>query len=446
MSATKSNVIEISFLEQFNQFIKTPVVVFNESQVLYVNDCYKKAINQPNLDLSNYDLQNDFKLTHKEQQEISLYANNHQIYHFEVTIKPVVFNGLDAKLAIFFDISDRKKVEEGITQIAHLRELMIRISNLILDSSSLSEFFDFILGTTLQAIETTTLGSILLVDEHNMLKVAASYGYSDEINDFYLPLTDSFLYRQSDGLMNDIMMISNDILKENLVHIPTSLAEDAYLQSSISGPIYFQGKLYGIINVDALEKDAFSEYDLDKVAFISKSIEIAITNRLLYEEKVFLSRHDRITNLHNRHFFDEFSDILLRRAQRYEETFHLVMIDVNDLKYINDYYSHLAGDQVIIHIANTISTHVRDSDIFARFGGDEFVGILFNGTYEALRDKVEALNQWLIKHPLLYDNQHIATSISYGIAQYPKDGNSISQLIKVADDRMYEYKRQFKTK
>ena len=89
---------------------------------------------------------------------------------------------------------------------------------------------------------------------------------------------------------------------------------------------------------------------------------------------------------------------------------------------------------------------MRDSDIFARFGGDEFVGILFNGTYEALRDKVEALNQWLIKHPLLYDNQHIATSISYGIAQYPKDGSTISQLIQVADDRMYEYKRQFKTK
>jgi diguanylate cyclase (GGDEF)-like protein len=213
-----------------------------------------------------------------------------------------------------------------------------------------------------------------------------------------------------------------------------------YIHSTLSAPIYLQGILYGLINVDSLRPSAFNDDDVKSIEFISKSIEIAITNRLLYEEKSYLSRFDRITKLYNRHFFDEHCDVVIKRAQRYSESFHLVMIDIDDLKLANDKYSHLVGDEIIILVSNLIKQSIRDSDIFARYGGDEFVGLLFNSNYEQLVEKFEQLNQTLMKSSVEYQGSKIYSSISYGIATFSEDGNTIYELIRVADDRMYEYK------
>ena len=165
---------------------------------------------------------------------------------------------------------------------------------------------------------------------------------------------------------------------------------------------------------------------------------------LLYEEKSFLSRFDRITNLYNRHFFDEHCDVIIKKAQRYNETFHLVMIDIDNLKLVNDQYSHLVGDEIITLVATLIRVSIRESDIFARYGGDEFVGLLFNATCHQLIEKFELLNQELMKTPVEYQGSLVYTSISYGIATFNDDGNTIYELIRVADDRMYEYKSRQK--
>ncbi|NLA78154.1 MAG: diguanylate cyclase [Erysipelothrix sp.] len=441
MIHNEQNIIGHGFLQQFNHFIKMPVIIFKDGQLLYANQCFKAAVGKPEFNIHTYDLNEDFQLTDAEHQEITITRADGTTRHFDATLKPIIYNHQDATFVMFNDISARKHVENNMVQIAHLRALMIKISNLILDSTSLSEFFDFILNTTLQAIEKTTLGSILVLDENKVLSTAASYGYSDEIDKFRLPLEKSFLYRETNGQLDKAEKISNATLLENFIPVKTAYGENAYLQSSINAPIYFQGKIYGLISIDSLEKHAFTAYDLDAVEFISKSIEIAVTNRLLYEEKAYLSRFDRLTKLHNRHFFDEYGELVIKRAQRYGEQFHLVMMDLNDLKQVNDQHSHLAGDHVLVHIAQAIRDCVRESDIFARFGGDEFVGLLFNSTTGAIKEKMENINTLLRKHPIQYDGCEIKISISYGVAQFKEEGNSIEDLLKLADERMYQYKK-----
>ena len=161
---------------------------------------------------------------------------------------------------------------------------------------------------------------------------------------------------------------------------------------------------------------------------------------MLYEEKAYLSRFDRVTGLYNRHFFDEHSDIIIKRAIRYDEHFHLVMIDVDNLKHVNDEYSHLVGDEIIALVAQLIKNSMRESDVFARYGGDEFVGLLFNASVDDLIVKFEELNNVLKQTPIPYQGKSIYSSISYGIATFNDDGNTIYDLIRVADDRMYAYK------
>ena len=83
----------------------------------------------------------------------------------------------------------------------------------------------------------------------------------------------------------------------------------------------------------------------------------------------------------------------------------------------------------------------RESDILARFGGDEFIGILFQSDYDELKNKYIKLNNYLTHQSLHIDDTSINCSFSYGIAQYPTDGKTLDELVKIADFEMYKNKR-----
>lgn len=118
---------------------------------------------------------------------------------------------------------------------------------------------------------------------------------------------------------------------------------------------------------------------------------------------------------------------------------------MNDLKVVNDNYGHIVGDQYIKAFSDRLRGIADDSDIVARYGGDEFVGVFFNKTQEELKNIFEDLIKRLRKNPV-NEKINIFLRFSYGIAEYPKDGETYSQLISVADKKMYQYKRQCKVK
>jgi len=429
-----------TILEQLERFTLMPMVVFNEHRLLYANIYFQDAIKEETIDPIFNNIYHDIDHLNREpRQEIRVKNSFGETYYFDVMLKTVVYDKKPATFALLVDISDRKKYEQNVAQIAKLRALIIEISNSILDSTDLESFYNFVLNTTLKALDKSTLGTILILEE-DYFHTAASVGYSKEVFTFKLPYKESFIYKETNGRVDRIVNIVDATQLSYYIPVTTEYGEQVYIHSALSAPIYFQGKLYGLINVDSLEPFAFSEDDIKSIEFISKSIEIAITNRLLYEEKAYLSRFDRVTGLYNRHFFDEHSDIIIKRATRYDEHFHLVMIDVDNLKHVNDEYSHLVGDEIITLVAQLIKNSMRESDVFARYGGDEFVGLLFNASVDDLIVKFEELNNVLKQTPIPYQGKSIYSSISYGIATFNDDGNTIYDLIRVADDRMYAYK------
>jgi diguanylate cyclase (GGDEF)-like protein len=112
------------------------------------------------------------------------------------------------------------------------------------------------------------------------------------------------------------------------------------------------------------------------------------------------------------------------------------MFDMNNLKRINDDHGHLVGDRAIQLVAQELESNVRSSDFLARFGGDEF----YHTDHEKLDEKFHGLLEKLRIDPLMIDGENISCSFSYGIADFPKDGATMNELIKVADDRMYLFK------
>jgi diguanylate cyclase (GGDEF)-like protein len=431
-------------LDQLERFTNMPVLVFNEHGVLYYNAYYPDAIHENTINPVFHNLYNDIDHANlSKTQEVHIKNSLGEVYCFDATLKRVVFENTPAIYALLVSLHDEIEVRNELYQIEKLRELIIEISNSILDDMDIDQFYEYILSTALKAIDKTTLGTILVLDGAYLYPVA-SVGFSDEVMSLKIKLDETFIYQATKGKMDRIVNIPDLSLIQTYIKIKTEYGDEVQIESTLSAPFHFKGNLFGFINIDSLNKNAFNASDIKSIEFIVKSIEIAITNRLLYEEKVYLSRYDRVTGLYNRHFFDEQSNILIKKAKRYDESFHLIMIDIDNLKVINDQYSHLVGDEIIAQVAAIIKLNIRESDIFVRYGGDEFVGILFNFESQHIHEKFKTLSLDLSRLPIRYQNVEVHAEVSYGIAKFKEDGESIYELIRVADERMYTHKNEKK--
>jgi diguanylate cyclase (GGDEF)-like protein len=432
-------------IEQLELFTQMPMVIYNEQKLLYVNKFFKDKLSPHDFEVQKDHLFPYFNyLQDHQRKEIQLTTNQGESFWFDIIAKPVLYHNSPAMFAVLIDITDRKLAEKNAIKTTKLRKLIIDISQSILESNDLKVFFNSVLANTLKAIDKSTLGTILILDGQH-LSTIASFGYSNEIDNFRILLTESFIYNETNGKLDQIVNITDTEALPFGFPVETAQGDQIFVKSALSAPIYFRKKLYGIINIDSIEKNAFNDDDVQSLQFISNSIEVAITNRLLYEEKAYLSKYDQITGLHNRHFFVEHSEVVLKKAIRYQESFNLVMIDIDNLKQVNDQYGHIIGDKLIKNVSHQLRNDLRESDVFARYGGDEFIGLLFNASYQEAFLKMEQVAQKLKQSPMMHHDVPIMGSISFGISSFPNDGKTINDLIHVADSRMYLYKEKNRT-
>jgi diguanylate cyclase (GGDEF)-like protein len=148
---------------------------------------------------------------------------------------------------------------------------------------------------------------------------------------------------------------------------------------------------------------------------------------------------DALTGLYNRRLFDEYCEKELNRAKRYGHNLAIVILDLHRLKEVNDRFGHLEGDQALQLAASTLRKTLRASDFAFRIGGDEFSLLLPQTDPEqavTLCRRVRALYEAEI-HRLKGD---IGVTLDFGVAVYPLDSEQKSELMSLADKRLYELK------
>ena len=147
------------------------------------------------------------------------------------------------------------------------------------------------------------------------------------------------------------------------------------------------------------------------------------------------ANYDGLTQIFNRNRFEFFLDQELKKAQRYGNVFSLIMFDIDHFKKINDTYGHDVGDHVLRELTYLIKQHTRDVDIFARWGGEEFMIITQTNIYqtEMFAEKLRAI---VDKHTFS-DGLHV--TCSFGITQYRKN-DSIESIVKRCDNMLYSAK------
>lgn len=167
-------------------------------------------------------------------------------------------------------------------------------------------------------------------------------------------------------------------------------------------------------------------------------LEVSRAQLLLLEK---LADQDAMVPMANRRAFVRELSRMISYAQRYEVASSLLYFDINELKAINDTLGHAAGDAAIRHVAHTLLTNVRRSDLVGRLGGDEFAVLLTHSGQEAAEGKAAALVRKIESRPFVWQDQSIALRIAYGSHTF-QGGEDAAVALDAADRAMYARKQE----
>lgn len=184
--------------------------------------------------------------------------------------------------------------------------------------------------------------------------------------------------------------------------------------------------------------------DLNKNLFEEVNRQRTVEENLREHEK-FLQKHayyDELTGLPNRMFFREQAQKLIERAEKNGSVVVIMFLDADKFKSINDTYGHAVGDEFLIWVAGNLRKIIKDSDMIARYAGDEFVVFMNNIRGKTIISHMAEKILREASRPFVRGSINIHSTFSLGISIYPNDGGNISQLEHSADLAMYHAKNQ----
>ena len=154
-----------------------------------------------------------------------------------------------------------------------------------------------------------------------------------------------------------------------------------------------------------------------------------------------LSIRDDLTQAYNRRHFIEHAKVEWERALRYGEEFAIIIFDIDDFKRINDIYGHLAGDQVLREVSRVCEKEARATDMFARYGGDEFVYLIPNSGAIDIQEFMKRVQERLSENVMKIGEDEIQIAVSMGAGRFDDEVPDFEAILSRADQALYTAKR-----
>ena len=218
-------------------------------------------------------------------------------------------------------------------------------------------------------------------------------------------------------------------------------AEGEEIRSLISVPLLHEGKALGTLRLQSKQSETYGPDDLRLLDAISTLASAALSNGMLFEKTQELAIRDSLTGLYiQRHFFERLKEEH-RRALRSGHVMSLLMCDLDHFKTVNDRWGHGAGDLMLVRFAEILREKAQ-TGILARYGGEEFSVLLPEMEKEKAALLAEQIREAMETSPFSIRRERIQMTVSIGVACIPEDTLDDEELVRKADEALYQAKRE----
>lgn len=208
-------------------------------------------------------------------------------------------------------------------------------------------------------------------------------------------------------------------------------------RSIIGVPLKTENKVFGVIElINKLNGESFTPLELKVLSTIADFTAIAIEKAYYLKALKKIAAVDPLTGTLNRRTMVKYLEREKDRCKRHGSKFSILMIDIDKFKQINDNYGHSAGDKVLKTLAEMLSNNVRKIDYIFRYGGDEFVILL----PDTDKNAAEEIRRRILKEVDKYNSTQNEIIFSISVGMYTGCPEETSEIIKVADEDMYQAK------
>ncbi len=308
------------------------------------------------------------------------------------------------------------QISQAIGSVLDIRELLKRLNDIILGVMGVSYSTIILYDENINRLKVNTT---------NITNINALATITDNINSCIL----------MDALSN-----GKTILENNVDYKQYAFTCGRDINSLICVPLVTSSRKFGLVLVEHRYNNAFDEENARLLNIIAQQVGIVMENAKLYDEMRELARKDGLTDIYNRHYFQERLETEFLHAKTENYPLSLVIFDIDHFKRFNDNYGHMFGDMVLTSVVKAVKAALRKNDIMARYGGEEFIILLPRTSLAEAYEKVEALRKLVDKHVIEDNLISVSVTASFGISSFDECVLNENDLVRTADDALYEAK------
>lgn len=307
---------------------------------------------------------------------------------------------------------------------AHYLEFLNHISKTAISSQDSEEMLSDLVGEVQKQFDYDHIGIGILDYATKDIEIKAEAGSTSKALGRRVPL--------GVGIIGRVVRSREMVLVQGgSEHVSGILPES---KSGLCLPLSYGETLLGVLNLESRRENAFAPQEVLTLRTLADLLATALHNAFVFQKIQQQSITDGLTGIKTRRFFLEAVQGEWKRASRSGRPFSVVMVDLDKFKEVNDTQGHLEGDLVLARIGRLLEQKCRQSNVVARYGGDEFAILMPETEVEQAQILSERLRLWIATDPML-NERHITGS--FGVATFPIHGTMVEDVIRVADAGMY---------
>ncbi|EGR3301137.1 sensor domain-containing diguanylate cyclase [Vibrio parahaemolyticus] len=277
--------------------------------------------------------------------------------------------------------------------------------------------------------------SITLYENSDYLKVYSFSGNKAIPADFLVPIDQAFVGRV---FKNQQLIICDDVSQSD--ELDCVMLTSSGMGTCMDAPLMHGQMCLGTLNVAHHQTHFYTKEQAAQLQCIANWIALNIALHIQIMKMEHLATTDDLTGIPNRREFIRQIEHRLSEFRTQGIKFHVAILDLDNFKKLNDKFGHDAGDKSLIHAANTIKGHLRECDLLARVGGEEFAIVLRSRSSQEAMDTLETIRNALETTTIRYSGRDMTFTASIGVTQVCGLDDSFEPLVKRADLALYKAK------